>query len=187
MRDLKLLVCFIFHDTSTITFKLLTFSSLTDDLHFFFSTVVPLLKTQNVIILFFTSSSSLYRLQSSFFLQSLCFLLQPSPSAPTVFYPLQWPGPALPPTSSWGMKMSTFLSITPGFTCSCQLHIGSLVAKKQVFYLLSSKWPYPVLWRRGVHLQLPAGYGEQGQSLVAGRGLPLQGVVFLGKIFLRRS
>lgn len=105
------------------------------------------------------------------------------PSAPTVFYPLQWPGPALPPTSSGGMKMSTFLSITPGFTCSCQLHIGSLVAKKQVFYLLSSKWPYPTLWRRGVHLQLPAGCGQQGESLVAGRGLPLQGVVFLGKFF----
>lgn len=82
------------------------------------------------------------------------------PSAPTVFYPLQWPGPALPLTSSWGMKVSTFLSITPSFTCSRQLHVGSLIAKKQVFYLLSSKWPYPTLWRRGVLLQLPAGYRE---------------------------
>lgn len=127
--------------------------------------------------------SCLYLLQSSFFLQSLCFLLQPSPSVPTAFYPLQWPGPALPPTSSWGMTMLTFFSITPSLTCSRQLHIGSLIAKKQVFYLLSSKWLYPTLWRRDVHLQPLAGYGEQGESLVAGRGLPLQGVVCLGKFF----
>lgn len=126
--------------------------------------------------------SCLYLLQSSFFLQSLSFLLQPSLSfCATVFYPLQWPSPVLPRTSSWGKMVLTFLSIMASCTCSCQLHIGSLIAKKQVFYLLSSKWLYPTLWRKDA--QLPAGYGEQGESLVAGRGFPLQGVVCLEKLF----
>lgn len=97
----------------------------------------------------FLFPSCLYLLQR-FFLHSLCFLLQTSLSFCTHSLLFFCGGHLLLCllTRFWAMRMLSFLSTVPRFTCVLLLHVGSLIAKKQFFCFMSSKWFYPTLQKK---------------------------------------
>lgn len=125
----------------------------------------------------FLFPSCLYLLQR-FFLHSLCFLLQTSLSFCTHSLLFFCGGHLLLCllTRFWAMRMLSFLSTVPRFTCVLLLNIGSLIAKKQFFCFMSSKWLYPTLQRRSIHLK--AASWVWGPEKVAG---PLMGTSLASK------
>lgn len=132
----------------------------------------------------FLFPSCLYLLQR-FFLHSLCFLLQTSLSFCTHSLLFFCGGHLLLCllTRFWAMRMLSFLSTVPRFTCVLLLHVGSLIAKKAIFLLHEQQVVLSHPTKKEVYTwKQPAGYEDLKKLLVPSWGpvLPTKQCKFTG-------